>query len=330
MIAWPDISLVIPTHNRAHLILETIEAALSQSRPFAEIIIIDDASTDDTLVRLRRFGHRIKVVEAAKIGVQAARNLGVEIASSPYITLCDSDDLLKPAFVETLCAWLASHDDVDSVYSNYQSFDEMGTAGDILSGAPAGFLEDACVDGQFLFDIPDLYAKTVSFQPMMPSGATVKRSFYQAIGGFDPAFEGVPSEDWEYTLRAVGIGRTAICMIPLVLIRRHAGNDSRNLLRQALGEVEVLKFALQHHAAAQPYREILLAGIHRRCHEVFYESFRKGQFAVARSVLPMIDHRPDTLPFKLKTLLMHAYAQWDRRDSYAVLKYPRPKARKVL
>lgn len=328
MIARPEISLVIPTHNRAHLILQTIEAALTQTMPFAEILIIDDASTDDTLIRLRRFGQRIRIIESAKVGVQAARNLGVEIAASPYVTLCDSDDLLKPTFVETLSGWLATHEEIDSAYVNYQSFDELGTAGDIMSGAPAGFLQGAQVDGQFLFDIPDLYARTVSFQPMLASGVTVKKSFYQAIGGFDPAFDRVPAEDWEYTLRAVAAGRTAICMVPLVLIRRHAGNDSKNLMRQALGEVDVLKFALKHHAAAQPHRDILLTGIRKRCHEVFYESFRRGQIGVAGSVFPMLEPKPTTLRFKLKALVIRAYKRFDQRDTYTVLNFPPPKERR--
>ncbi|MES2831338.1 MAG: glycosyltransferase [Pseudomonadota bacterium] len=328
MIARPEISLVIPTHNRAHLILHTIEAALTQTMPFAEILVIDDASTDDTLIRLRRFGQRIRVIESAKVGVQAARNLGVEIAASPYVTLCDSDDLLRPTFVETLSAWLAEHEEIDSVYVNYQSFDESGTAGDIMSGAPAGFLQGGCTDGQFVFDIPDLYARTVSFQPMMPTGATVKKFFYQAIGGFDPGFDRVPAEDWEYTLRAVAAGRTAICMTPLVLIRRHVGNDSRNLLRQALGEVDVLKFALKYHGAAQSYRDILLAGIRKRCHEVFYESFRRGQIGVAGSVFPLLERAPTTLRFKLKALLIRAYKRFDQRDAYTVLDFPPPKERR--
>jgi len=323
--ALPALSLVIPTHNRAHLIVATIESALAQSIPFAEIIIVDDASTDDTIATVRRFGDRIKVIESFKVGVQGARNLGVEAASSNYITLCDSDDLLQAAFVETVTTWLASRQDIDSVYVNYQSFDESGTADDIMSGAPAGFLQGMRRDEQFLRDIPDLYARTVSFQPMMPSGATIKRSFYQAIGGFNPAFDRVPSEDWEYTLRAVAMGKTAICLVPLVLIRRHAGNDSQNLLRQALGEVDILKFALKHHEAAQTCREILEAGIRKRCHEVFYESFRRRQFAVAGSVFSWLEQKPNTLRFKLKALLIWAYTRFDKRTPYAVLDFPWPK-----
>ncbi len=168
------------------------------------------------------------------------------------------------------------------------------------------------------------------FQPMMPSGATIKKSFYQAIGGFDPAFDRVPSEDWEYTLRAVSVGLTAICLAPLVSIRRHSGNDSQNLLRQTLGEVDILKFALQYHGAAHEYRNILVAAIHRRCHEVFYESFKQGKLAIAGSVLPLIERKPNTLPFKFKALLVWMYRVFDKRDTYTILDFRKPREKKGL
>jgi glycosyltransferase involved in cell wall biosynthesis len=284
--------------------METIRSALNQTQPFAEIIVVDDASTDNTLEKLAEFGNLITVIPSSKIGVQRARNMGVSTAKSQYVTLCDSDDILLPEFVEETSKWLSGHPDCDSVYVNYRSFTETKIENDILSGAPRGFFDGAVVEGNFIHSIPDVYARTVRFQPFLVSGVTIKKSFYEAIGGFDPAFDRVPAEDWEYTLRALSLGHTVMCTIPLVRIRHHDGNDSRNGLRQALGEVEVLKYALKHHKAASIYREQLIEGINQRTDEVFYKAFRKGNFSVAGAVFPLLENRPRSFKFKLKRAIL--------------------------
>jgi glycosyltransferase involved in cell wall biosynthesis len=322
----PAVSLVIPTYNRALLIVQTVQAALDQTVPFAEIIVVDDASPDDTLVQLRQFGDRIKIIASKKIGVQAARNLGVSTATSEYITLCDSDDLLLPDFLSKIGGYLSTHPKIDSLYSNYQSFTDSKVEGDILSGAPKGFFDHACFEGDFVTDIPDLYTKSIVFQPMIMTGATIKKDFYMEIGGFDPVFDGVPSEDWEYTLRVVASGKIAFCMIALVRIRRHAGNDSRDILRVRLGEVEVMKFALKHHAFAQRYREVLQEAIRKRYSQVFYESFRAREFAIAGAVLPLLENRPMTFRFWFKSLFIHAYSTFKRCELCNILQLPRDKA----
>ena len=119
----PTITLVIPAYNRAHLIVATINSALSQTSLFDEIIIVDDASTDGTIEVLRQFGEKVKVIPSAKVGVQLARNIGVTSAMSTFICLCDSDDLLEPTYVETMKSWLMRHLDNDIIYSNFITFD---------------------------------------------------------------------------------------------------------------------------------------------------------------------------------------------------------------
>lgn len=318
------VSLIIPTHNRALLVVQTVQAALRQTLAFDEIIVVDDASTDDTLLQLQPFTARIRVIASEKIGVQAARNLGVAAAHSPYITFCDSDDLLQPDFLQHISSWLVTHPEIDSVYSNYCSFQDGQTQADILSGAPAGFFDGALSDGDFVTDIPDLYKKTVTFQPMMPTGVTVKKCFYERIGGFNPAFDRVPSEDWEYTLRAIASGKTALCRRPLVRIRRHSGNDSRDLLRVMLGEVAVMQFALEHHASAQPYRQAFIQAIRKRHNEVFYKSFRTGQLRIAGAVFPFLEDQPATCRFRFKMLLMRLFTSFRKCELHSILQLPVP------
>lgn len=297
------ITLVIPSYNRAQLIVETVASALNQTMRFAEIIVVDDASTDETLAALANFGSKITVIASEKIGVQTARNKGVAAASSPYVTLCDSDDLLDSKFVEIISRWLTQNAECDSVYSNFVTFDAISTGPDKFSCAPKSFFKDALKVDEFLSEIPDLYVKTVEFQPLFSSGVTIKKSFYQSIGGYDPTLNGIGSEDWEYTLRAVEAGNTSVCMTPLVRIRRHPGNDSKNKIRQILGEVTVLDKALAFHTLANTFRKEIVAGINSRRVQAFDLAFGTRQYDYASAILADISDVPRGIKFRIKVIL---------------------------
>jgi glycosyltransferase involved in cell wall biosynthesis len=94
--ACPLVSVVIPTYNRATIIIKTIDNVLEQTYPNIEIIIVDDGSTDDTSERLRTYGDKIQVIRQANAGAAAARNRGIEAARGEFVALQDSDDLWLP------------------------------------------------------------------------------------------------------------------------------------------------------------------------------------------------------------------------------------------
>lgn len=247
------ISLVIPSYNRAHLIAETLDSALAQTTPFAEIIVIDDGSTDNTCDIVERYAGRVRLIRSANSGVQSARNKGVAAAVTDYVTLCDSDDLLEPDFVTTMVNWLASHDDIDVVYVNIRRFRAGEIEPDHLSLGPAGFLEGATSSGDFYCDIPELYLRLITLHYLYPTGCTLKKSFFDAIGGFDTQFNRVGAEDGEFTLRAAASGHVAVSKRPLAHIRRHEGNDSADTLYMAVGSAQILEYASNHHRNVRQY-----------------------------------------------------------------------------
>jgi len=93
----PFFSIVIPTYNRATLVVATIESILKQELTDFEIIVVDDGSKDDTEARIgaikdpRLFYHRKENGERG-----AARNFGARISRGAYINFFDSDDLMYP------------------------------------------------------------------------------------------------------------------------------------------------------------------------------------------------------------------------------------------
>lgn len=297
------ISLVIPAYNRASLIGETIDSALAQTIPFKEIIVVDDASTDNTSEVLAAFGDRITVIKIPKAGVQCARNTGVRAAGTPFIALCDSDDLLLPDYNATLLPWLEAHPECDAVYCNFVSFTESGDQPDKFSGAPAGWFDGAQRSGEFWHDIPDLYVRTVAYQALFSSGNLIRKSVYEALGGYDTRFNGVGGEDWEFTLRLTAACRMALCATPLARIRKHAGNDSVGNLRQNLGCIQILEYALKQHPVARQYHAAILDSIDERRLNVFADAFAQGNFELASQTLGKLRAPPADLRFRLKALI---------------------------
>jgi GT2 family glycosyltransferase len=297
------VSLIIPTFNRARLIGQTIDSALAQTVPFHDIVVVDDGSTDDTARVLAAYGDRIKVVQHPRGGVQAARNAGAALAGGDFLTLCDSDDLLEPEFVAGLLACLRSHPDCNAFYSNFVTFNDDATGADKFSAAPPGFFDGAHREGDYLTRVPDLYARTVAFQPLFISGCTVSKELYRRLGGFDTRFNNVGGEDWEFTLRVLGAGQVALCTRPLVRIRKHASNQSGDSLRQVRGTAHILEHALDHHPGAAGCRDIIIRSIEARRLSVFHVAFGRGNFAVAEEMLGLLRSHPTSPKFRIKRFI---------------------------
>lgn len=88
------VSIIMPTHNRAHLVGESISSALAQTLMPFEIIVVDDGSTDETADIIRGFGDPVHYLRQEKGGKSAAMNRGIAAARGDYLLVLDDDDLL--------------------------------------------------------------------------------------------------------------------------------------------------------------------------------------------------------------------------------------------
>lgn len=97
MAATPLVSILIPCYNAALWLATTLESALAQTWPDTEIIVVDDGSTDGSLVLARRFESRgVRVVTQVNAGASAARNHALRQARGDFFQFLDADDLLSP------------------------------------------------------------------------------------------------------------------------------------------------------------------------------------------------------------------------------------------
>ena len=105
----PQVSIIMPTYNRADTILRAISSVQAQSFQDWELVIVNDGSTDNTAELLQNLDSRIKVVNQPNQGVTAARNTGLRHCTSELFAFLDSDDQWLSHHLELCVAFLASH-----------------------------------------------------------------------------------------------------------------------------------------------------------------------------------------------------------------------------
>ena len=134
-----QVSVITPCHNAAPYIEAALDSAVAQSYLPHELIVIDDASTDDSRARVRAWGHRhpnIRLIqlETCAGNAAAARNAGIEAASGDWIAFLDADDLWQPHHLQNAVALLENSGDV-AFMANHFFMSQAG--GDLAPIAPS-------------------------------------------------------------------------------------------------------------------------------------------------------------------------------------------------
>lgn len=114
------ITAIIPTYNRSALVGRAIESAIAATNPDDEILIVDDGSTDDTLLALRRYGSRITILNGEHRGAGAARNLGLAHARHPWVAFLDSDDEWDSTKISLQRQLFEERDDILYIFSDFR------------------------------------------------------------------------------------------------------------------------------------------------------------------------------------------------------------------
>ncbi len=117
------VSIVIPCYNVALHLPECIDSALQQVYKSIEIIVVDNNSTDDTLIVLEQYQKKypsiVRVYTETKQGAPAARNKGLSMAKGDWIQFLDADDIIYPEKIKQQIELIHSFSDSDLIISNY-------------------------------------------------------------------------------------------------------------------------------------------------------------------------------------------------------------------
>jgi glycosyltransferase involved in cell wall biosynthesis len=247
------VSVVIPCHNAGRWIDQTLQGVVAQTHAPHEVIVVDDASTDDSAERVRRAGVGARVIPAAVRNAAAARNIGMEAAGGDWIALLDADDVWDPDHLARAAAVLAGTTDV-AYRALCDDLTAAGTRSPVTRPQPIAETRTGLTHHEYMrLEDGELY--------FGHSSVLYRRDRVMEVGGFDPAQ--VRRHDIDLWLRVIQDRTWAWDATATVAYRCDTpGSISRNYLSC---EVYYLRALVKNRAAyAGPWLDARLAKIARR------------------------------------------------------------------
>lgn len=183
----PTISVVLPTKDRAEIVLAAVESVLNQTYEHWQLLIVDDGSVDDTEGRLAPYleDERVTLLRHPQSrGVSAARNTGIAAAEGDYVAYLDSDNTWRSDFLELMVRFM--HRDGHRVAYAMSALIEQGGEGRRLyRGMP--FSREALQERNYIDCIVLVH----------------DRSLLEQVGGFDEGLR--RNVDWDLFIRLVEV-----------------------------------------------------------------------------------------------------------------------------
>jgi glycosyltransferase involved in cell wall biosynthesis len=181
------VSILIVTYNRARLIREAVQSALTQDYDDIEVIVVDDGSTDDTSSVVAELkDSRLRYLFKKNGGVSTARNRALEEARGEFILWLDSDDVLLPGTVSEYVRMSADNPDHDIFYGHLRLIDAEGRS---------------LGERRYRDHEPDQVIPALVYGGICPQpGVFIRRRIFDEIGTFDPQM--AYAEDYDLFARA--------------------------------------------------------------------------------------------------------------------------------
>ncbi|MBC5827106.1 MAG: glycosyltransferase family 2 protein [Candidatus Eremiobacteraeota bacterium] len=232
------VSVVIPAFNSEAYIAEALDSVAQQTLPAAEVIVIDDGSTDRTAQIAGWLG--AKVIRQQNLGVSEARNAGVRAATQPWIAFLDSDDCWFPEKLELQWRALQGCPEAGFCFGDWAIFDEKGTRfTQSLTRVPS-YLEvsrKATEPPLVCCERHSLARRHLAGNFIAMSTLLVRKDLLLAAGLFDVNLS--MAEDRDLEMRLMTISTAAVVERPVLRYRLHSGGASSNQIKMLLGRCAV-------------------------------------------------------------------------------------------
>lgn len=289
----PRVSVCIPTYNTARYLPQAVESALGQNFDDFEVVVCDNASSDETprLCAAYLGDPRFRSERYdAFVGQAANWNRCLDQARGDHVILLHADDILRPGFLAAAVRFLDADPDVVLVHCAVQSILPDGSPLSVRRLYHEDRVEPGEVRFRQLLDVGCL---------INPAGVLVRRTAYQAVGGFTE--DVVWGVDWHMWLRLSLQGRVAYLAEPLALYRDHPQSGTSGVLlsgRYATDELRALDDAFRRLPAGAKHLKSLYRPARRKVAQRVWshaeEVCRVGHGRAARVAvrkLPAIDWR---------------------------------------
>ena len=201
------ISVVIPVFNGAPFVLRAIASVTAQSLPAAELLVVDDGSTDGTVVVLREIDGLIRLGDDRNRGQAAALNRGVAASRGELIAFLDADDVWMPDKLERQAAALDGDPHLEAVFGHARERVDISD--------------------------PRLVPRDGRVLPArLPSALLIRRHAFERVGPFDETLRIGAPVDWYARAQTCGLRER---LLPDVVYERHIHGGNLGLSPGAAG-----------------------------------------------------------------------------------------------
>jgi len=228
MDARPSVSVIIPTYNRAQIVLRAVRSVLDQTFENLEVVVVDDGSTDSTRNTLNSLSEtRFRYVYQAHRGPAAARNIGFSASLGKYIHFLDSDDYFLPKNIEEKIVLLEENYNLGWVYSDcYYTYAKSKNK--TLKRLKTRLMEK-----------PDVFELLLMHYFVNTDTVMMRRECFEQVGGFDEDLESF--EDMDFFFRLARLYEARLIYTPLVVIDSQVDSVTADRCRFFMGRIRVVE-----------------------------------------------------------------------------------------
>jgi glycosyltransferase involved in cell wall biosynthesis len=230
------ISVITVVRNGAETIEETIRSVARQSYPDTEHIVVDGASTDDTMTIVERYRNTIsRAISEPDEGIYDAMNKGIGMASGDVIGFLNADDVYADSDVLSRVAEVFNDPKIEGVYGDLVYVDREDSRRVVRYWKSREY---------------ELGSFEKGWMPAHPT-FFVRKRVYDRLGGFDLDYK--IQSDFELTMRFIGIHGIKTRYLPFVMVRmRRGGMSNKNLRNVIRGNLEAYRACKKHGVDVSP------------------------------------------------------------------------------
>jgi glycosyltransferase involved in cell wall biosynthesis len=274
MLASPLLSVVIPTYNYAGVLGRAVESVVAQlDEVSAELVIVDDGSTDDTqrvLEQLQRqHSGRLRALHKPNGGASSARNLGIRETSGDYLIFLDADDELAPGALAALGEHLATHPQTRLVIGGHIS---IAADGKRREHQPVALPEQP---------LERLRAYLLDKRLALSNGACAMHREVFARGDYPQAFRS--AEDIPVFAQALANYPCTLLERPLALIHKHDDSLRHQFSHARAGGLALVEEVFAPQRLDARFQVLKTAFYVQRCLSLFRSAYLADDVAAAKS-----------------------------------------------
>ncbi len=204
------ISVIIPTYNRSNLLKRSISSVLVQTYTDLEVIVVDDGSTDNSKDIVNEYLHdsRVRYVYQENSGVSSARNLGVSVSSSEWISFLDSDDEWLSNKLEEQVKLLK-----EKSYLRFVHCEENWIRNGKKVNKPKQYKKYG----------GEIFLKCLPLCAIAPSAVLMEKSLFNEMKGFSTDY--VVCEDYELWLKVTS--KYEVGLVEDALVNKYGGHEDQ-------------------------------------------------------------------------------------------------------